>query len=137
GSQQHKAEEGELLPREDRAQPEREHREADHDPADRGHDAQHGPDDPPDRAAEDREHTARPERETAQAHAEGPRERGCVLERGCRHAQAARYAGGSMSSRMRETTSSALTPAKSDSGSITRRWASTGTASSRTSSGMT
>src|SRR5690606_26550733 len=107
GREQHEAEEGELLPGEDRAQREGEHGEAEHDPADRGHDAHDGTDDTPDRATDEREHAADAGQEPSQRRAVGPRERGRVLEWGCRHAQAARYAGGSMSTRMRETTSSA------------------------------
>ncbi len=55
-----------------------------------------------------------------------------------RHAppHAARYVGGSISTRTRATTSWAVVPANSASGSITRRWASTCGASSRTSSGV-
>ena len=54
-----------------------------------------------------------------------------------RVAHAARYAGGATSTSTRPTMSSAVTPANSDSGSTMMRCASTGTASSRTSSGVT
>src|SRR5215207_6674498 len=136
----------ELDPAEDAAHEERDQRAGEHQPAGRR-------DDPGDgcrEAEETAECLAGETNGVPDAAEEGSPEppqgddglRGCLRNRvealrrgdGARHA--ARYAGGSTSTSTRLTMSSAVTPPKSDSGSTMMRCASTGTASSRTSSGV-
>jgi hypothetical protein len=141
---QREAEVDELQPADHEADAGRDDGGGDDEPAEDAHDAAHGGREAPEaggRAADGEQHGAQERR------AGGALGARCVVSR-CRRAvrrgrgprlrrrHAARFTGGSMSPRMRVRIDSAVTPEKSASGSTMMRCASTGTARSRTSSGV-